>query len=101
MPRQGAGPYSIGATVWPGLSKLAEECGELLQVIGKVIGSGGDPEHWDGSDLGDSLYEELSDVLAAVEYFIDANEMSWIRIGARQLVKIERFEAWHEEARSA
>lgn len=25
-------PFSIGATVWPGLSKLIEEAGEVVQV---------------------------------------------------------------------
>lgn len=99
MTATNGGPYSIGSTLWPGLSKLAEECGELLQVIGKVIGTGGAVDHWDGTHLPDALYDELSDVLAAIEFFIDANEMSWVRIGTRQALKVERFEQWHGEAR--
>jgi hypothetical protein len=46
-----AGPYSIGSTVWPGLSKLVEEMGEVGQVVGKLIATGGDPAHRDGTDL--------------------------------------------------
>lgn len=33
-----SGDFSIGGTLWPGLSKLIEECGEVLQVGGKLIG---------------------------------------------------------------
>ena len=37
MAQPTAGPYSIGSDVWPGLSKLAEESGEVVQVIGKIV----------------------------------------------------------------
>jgi NTP pyrophosphatase (non-canonical NTP hydrolase) len=35
------GPYSIGQNHWPGLARLMEEMGELQQVLGKVMASGG------------------------------------------------------------
>lgn len=34
------GPFSIGSTTWPGVSRVLEELGELGQVLGKLIGSG-------------------------------------------------------------
>lgn len=39
--------FAIGSPVWPGLSKLAEEAGETLQVVGKLMGTGGESAHWD------------------------------------------------------
>ena len=40
--------FAIGDKKWPGISKLVEEAGEVTQVAGKLMGSGGDILHWDG-----------------------------------------------------
>lgn len=37
----GDGSFSLGSRTWPGLSKLVEECGEVLQIAGKIMGTGG------------------------------------------------------------
>lgn len=29
--------FSIGSKRWPGISKLIEECGEVLQIAGKLM----------------------------------------------------------------
>lgn len=43
-------PYGIGSDVWPGLGKAQEEMGELLEVLGKIIGAGGTLKHkWECS----------------------------------------------------
>ena len=91
-----AGPYSIGSDRWPGMSKVIEETGELGQVLGKLIATGGDPEHWDGSDLRERLVDECGDVLAAVSFFAETNGiLDAVELRARR--KIETFHQWHRE----
>lgn len=92
-------PFSIGSDVWPGLSKVIEEAGELQQVAGKLIGSGGDLRHWDGTDLKERLLEELSDTLAACEFFIQKNNFSRRAISIRTESKLKKYERWHTEGK--
>lgn len=89
------GSFSIGSEVWPGVSKLIEEMGELTQVLGKLIATHGAAEHWDGTDLGDRLYDEVGDVLAAVAFFGSANRLDQGRIKERVDRKLEAFADWH------
>ncbi len=93
-----AGDYSIGSDHWPGLSKLIEEAGEMLQVGGKLMGTGGDPNHWDGSDLIERLHEELADLGAAISFFVFANGdvLDEDRIFERKTAKFRQFIEWHE-----
>lgn len=94
-----AGPYSIGSDLWPGTSKLLEEMGELNQVLGKLMGVGGDTHqtHWDGTDLRERLHEELADVSAALQFFILTNELDLNIILDRTVQKRRLFETWHAE----
>ena len=64
--------YCIGSDRWNGLSKLIEELGELQQVNEKLIGSGGETDHWSG-DLRAKYIEEIGDVMAAVDFFLLEN----------------------------
>lgn len=51
-----------------GLAKLNEECGELVQIIGKKFAWWDtDEPHWDGSNLDERLIEEMGDVRAAID----------------------------------
>lgn len=91
-----AGPYSIGSDVWPGLAKLAEESGELVQVIGKMIALGGnDPHdfyrHWDGSNPVDRLIEEMGDVRAAMIFVCEQNGIDKAAVHARADGKLALF----------
>ncbi len=92
-----SGDYSIGSKVWPGMSKLIEEMGELGQVLGKIMGTGGEAKHWDGSNLRERVVEELADVYAAVLFFVTQNltheeRVVWSnRVGA----KLVLFNKWH------
>jgi NTP pyrophosphatase (non-canonical NTP hydrolase) len=95
-PRDGAGPYSIGSDVWPGLSKLIEECGEVIQVAGKLLGANGDPNHWDGSDLRLRLQEELADLTAAIQFVEHRNDLDGGVIWDRTHSKLRKFDTWHE-----
>lgn len=87
--------FAIGDDEWAGVSKLVEELGELQQVLGKLLGSRGDCNHWSG-DLRRMMHEEMGDVLAAIAfvtqhcYFDD----EWITRHAAD--KLARFVAWHK-----
>jgi NTP pyrophosphatase (non-canonical NTP hydrolase) len=91
------GPFSLGSDVWPGLSKLGEECAEVLQVIFKLLATGGRTDHWSGDDLAEKLGEELADLGAAMAFVIEHNldQLDNGRIMVRTLEKADLFEAWH------
>lgn len=95
-----AGPYSIGSESWPGTSRMIEECGELIQVLGKLIGAAGKTSHWDGTDLRDRLTDELSDVRAAIDFFIDANDLPPAAIDERAARKRAQYDRWHRGTES-
>lgn len=81
---------------WPGLAKLIEECGEVIQVAGKLIATDGETAHWSGDDLAVRLEEELGDLEAAIAFFIDHNRshLNGERISVRTLRKRALFEDW-------
>src|ERR1700722_7934464 len=81
--------FAIGSKVWPGLSKLIEECGEVVQVCGKLLGTGGASAHWDGSDLRERLTEEIADVLAAARFVILHNGLDEAAIAKRTNEKLK------------
>lgn len=99
---QPPGPYSIGSRHWPGLGKLVEEGGELAGAAGRLIASGGSPEHWfRGPVLVVELEDELADAIAAIQFFIDANNLDADRITARADEKERTYRAWHAECLTA
>lgn len=89
------GPYSIGSNHWPGLSKLVEEAGEVQQVVGKLLGSGGETKHWDGTDLKERLHDEIADLIAACMFVVEANGLDEERVHGRIRAKRARFREWH------
>jgi len=91
-----APPMAIGARDLPGVGKLAEEAGEISQVVGKLIATDGQAEHWDGTDLHTRLLDEAGDMLAAIRYFGWANEVTE-EIERRAAVKLARFQRWHRD----
>lgn len=90
--------FCLGSEVLPGLSKLNEECGEVVQVVGKLMQTGGNPEHWSGN-LRTMLMDEIADVLAAINFVVENNltyeEIQ--QIAERTRVKAEKFDTWHKE----
>lgn len=94
-------PAAIGSDTWPGLAKLAEECGELIQVIAKLLAYPNAP-HPDGSDLPARLIEEKGDVLGALWFSMSVNgdEDYQRRIESRAMDKYARFRNWHREEQS-
>lgn len=91
------GAFGIGGELWPGLSKLVEECGEVCQVAGKIIGNEGRADHWDGSHLPTRITEEIGDLLAAIDFVTAKNGLGRIAIDVRRRKKRELFEQWHAE----
>jgi NTP pyrophosphatase (non-canonical NTP hydrolase) len=87
--------FSIGSTRWAGISKLVEEAGEVIQVCGKLMGTNGEVEHWDGSNLRQRLEEEIGDVLAAVDFVLEQNPgLNATGIAKRRASKLELFRQW-------
>lgn len=90
--------FSFGSKRWPGLAKLAEECGELLQVIGKLMQVKGRSKHWSGN-MREKMVEELADVKAATR-FVELHCLTPIERGLvtrRMEMKLAKFEKWHQE----
>jgi NTP pyrophosphatase (non-canonical NTP hydrolase) len=92
-----APPYSIGSDVLPGLSRLAEEAGEVVQVIGKILGAGHLGTHFDGTDLRQRLLDELADLTAAVAFVGDKNVLPWADVEQRAERRYRQFCEWHEQ----
>lgn len=94
--------FGIGSDVWPGIAKLGEEAGEVVQVILKLVAMGGEVDHWDGTDLRERLIEEMGDLAAAVDYVyahnFDANDKR--HFGRRKAMKGETFARWHDQVSS-
>jgi len=90
--------FRIRDKILPGLAKLGEECGELNQVFGKLVMTGGRREHWEGSDLYHRLEEEMGDVFAALDFLLEhSGELNLRRVYARRASKRALFEKWRQE----
>lgn len=96
----GDGSFSLGSKTWPGLSKVVEECGEVLQVAGKLMGTAGDINHWDGKGpLDVRMAEEVCDLFAACVAFFQLNGFDGIEAYMqREMDKYHTFLRWHAEA---
>lgn len=103
MSAQNGSPFALGGDVLPGAAKVLEEMGELQQVLGKFLATGGSPEHWDGSDLRQRLIEELGDLSAAILIFGDLNltHEESERVNARGRDKYALFSQWDDEGLAA
>jgi len=92
--------FAVGDKDWPGLGKLNEEAGELIQVIGKLMQTHGDPQHWESEDpqhLRRRLEEEIGDLQAAIGFVVSHCDLDTQAIRDRFAVKRARFERWRAE----
>jgi NTP pyrophosphatase (non-canonical NTP hydrolase) len=87
--------FAIGSETWPGISKLVEELGEVAQVAGKLIATGGAAEHWDGTNLRVRLEDELADLEASIAFVIRRNQLDSGRMAERRDAKLRLFNDWH------
>lgn len=90
-------PFGIGSALWPGLSKLVEEAGEVAQVVGKIIGAGGATIHFDGTSWRTRLEDEIADLMAACHFVIERNQLDATRITERTAKKLALFQQWHSK----
>ncbi len=92
-----APPFAFGSSIWPGLAKLIEEAGEVGQVAGKLVMTGGERQHWDGTDLQTRLIQEMADVVAAVQFVSVYNltDLEVVELEERVAKKLQQFIDWH------
>lgn len=81
-----------------GLTKLVEECGELVQIAAKRIAYPHIEDHPDGKgSIFIRLEDEIADVLAAIDFVVVMNELDFAAITMRREQKQKRFLEWHQE----
>lgn len=65
------------------------------------MGTGGLPNHWDGTDLRERLLEEMADVAAAIDFVLIHNfahdPVNMARFNERAAMKLQLFRKWHTE----
>lgn len=89
-------PFAFGDDDWPGLAKLSEESGEVIQEIGKLMMTHGDPVHWSGN-LRERLLDEISDLRAASTFVLQHCFTPEERLAGQQrkATKYAKFLDWH------
>lgn len=88
-------------TTYPGLHKLVEEAGELLEVIGKIlVRPNGDHfvELKGERILNEDLHDEIADVRAIIDYVVKSSpELDEDRIKRRTEMKLKKYARWVQE----
>ena len=95
--------FGYGDLIWPGIAKVVEESGEVLQAIGKLMMVHGNHEaHWDGN-LIDKIEEEVPDLDAALTVFktLNYDKLDHNKMDRRALEKIDKFHDWQDEGVAA
>lgn len=82
------------AKKWKGLNKAAEECAELTVELMKLstFPNGKHPGRKRSVIL--STEDEIADVVASLQYFIDRNKLDRARIVKRSQLKYKKFVKW-------
>lgn len=79
-----------------GLAKLAEECGELIQIAAKKMAYFDVDIHPDGEgSMKERLENELADVMASSIFVVQQFELDSRRIHERAAIKLARFHEWN------
>lgn len=80
------------------LALMSEECGELIQAIGKILRHGFASVHPEGRDEGrsnrENLVREMGDVRAAIELFIGQDMVSGGDVHRAMVSKLDRVGKW-------
>lgn len=80
-----------------GLTKLVEECGELIAVAAKKQAYMDTDLHPDGSNLKGRMEEEIADVLAAIKFVECQFRLDTMAIDSRMMEKFRLYEKWDKE----
>jgi len=75
-----------------GLAKLAEELGELQQIVGKMLAYGIGDHPDGGAPLIERFNSEAGDVMAAIELVAELNGGSYVEMIIRSKFKLSDFE---------
>jgi hypothetical protein len=95
-----SGPDSADRDTWTGLSRLAAQAAHVLQVSDKIA-SGGSDSHDDGTNLRESMQDELGGLRAAIDYVIGQNELDWAAINRQRDRRRAQYERRAEESAAA
>lgn len=79
------------------LALLAEECGEVIQIVGKILRHGYESKHpnnLSGPTNRQMLEKEAGDVQAAVELMRSEADVSSSAIEDHAITKLESVEQW-------
>lgn len=79
-----------------GLTKLIEECGELIQIAAKKSAFMHTDMHPDCTDMRDRMEDEIADVLAACDFVMKHFQLNQEAIFDRSRDKFRTFEKWHK-----
>ncbi len=98
-------PYSFNGPQLPGIAKVVEEAGEVVQVFGKLMMTGGEQINFDGTDLLTELLKETADLAAALDFFQEyaiANmdqetQAAWLQ---RRRAKLQKFIEYRAEEKA-
>lgn len=74
------------------LALLAEECAEVISIVGKILRHGYESTHPDDTTTTNRslLEDELGDVHAAVQMMTEANDVTQININSRKVSKLQK-----------
>lgn len=82
------------------LALLVEECGEVQQIIGKVLRHGYE-SRWplDGKTNRERLEDELGDLFLIYELFCNAKDLNPYNVLLRKQTKVKKLKKWvhHQE----
>ena len=76
------------------LAVLAEECGEVIQAVGKILRHGLDSHYDNGLDNREQLHKELGDVAAVQELLMDVGELDVRMIHEAKVDKLARIQKY-------
>lgn len=81
-----------------GAAKLIEECGELLQELGKRLAYYTTDEHPDGKGpLNERIQDEMGDVIAAIQFHAETWPLDQDAIVERAYRKLNLFRMWEAD----
>lgn len=78
-----------------GLTKLQEECAELIQIAAKKSAFMSTDLYPDGTDMTSALHDEIADVLAAIEFVVVSMALNANFIEYRKKNKLRRYNEWN------
>jgi len=81
-----------------GLTKLIEECGELIQIAAKKSAYMNDTIHPDGQNIDARLEEEIADVLASIKFVSEKFNLNNGLIEYRKMNKLNMFGKYDKES---